>query len=73
MTSLTKEEILGPSLYPHECSSMVEVQPHEFVLKAMDEYAAQCVSDFKEKLKAKLKEDINPKPLFLLFDIINEL
>jgi len=37
----TKEEILGPPCYPHECGSMVEVQPQHAVLKAMEEYAEQ--------------------------------
>lgn len=50
----TKEDILGPPCYPHECGSMVEVQPHSWSFKAMEEYSQSQLSEYKEKLKAEI-------------------
>lgn len=48
--SKTKEEILQHH-YIHDRGL---VNPVLYVHNSMDEYAAQCVNDFKEKLRVKI-------------------
>lgn len=63
MKGKSREEILGPSCYPHECGSMVEVQPHEFALRAMQEFSDQQLNEYKIKLKEALMQisDMNKR------------
>lgn len=49
--SKTKEEILGPPAYSHECGSFIEVDTRQEVLKAMDAWADQKLEEYKEKIR----------------------
>ena len=45
MTTSPKEQILGPSFYPHECGSMIECVTKQDALKAMEEHARSRAID----------------------------
>jgi hypothetical protein len=62
--SKTKEDILGPSQFPHD-----NLYHKVEAVKAMDEYAQQQVNEFKEKLKEKVKISYD---LSRFFEIIDE-
>lgn len=54
--SKTKEEILGPPAYSHECGSFIEVDTRQEVLKAMDAWAEQRLKEYKERIRSRISE-----------------
>lgn len=68
--SKTKEEILGPPAYSHECGSFIEVDTRQEVLKAMDAWADQKLEEYKERLKKELDHIRVPMPKGYVLDLI---